>query len=788
VLWLAACGTATDIADDDNEDITEANQGLAVEALQQLAGAPVTLESNEAGIARVLTMTARFPVAARLTDPAEAAKRFLIDHRDVFKLDAADAASFIVTRTDVEPKSDLRHITLQRVYNGTPVFQGAITVHMDPGNQVFRVLGDEFYRIGTPTNRQVLTPADAAVAASHALGIANVAPVLQSSEGLRTTFSSPRMLDPITVEPRIFHVADGDDRYAYQAVVSWLDETRTQNLELALIDAMDGTLLDRHNLVNTFTGNVFTSNPLGTRSVVSFDGNPTASPSGWVDATRRTRGNNAIAATDLDRNNSVGANEIQPTANAADSFDFPFSAAQNASLFREAAVANAFYFVNDYHDRVYAYGFTEASGNFQTSNFGRGGAQNDEVQVDVQDASGTNNANFGTPPDGSRPRMQMFLFTLNGGAQEDGDFDGSVIYHEYSHGLSNRLVGGGSTACLGGIQSGGMGEGWGDFLGASFLNDPVVGGYVTGNLTVGIRRASMANSPFTYNDIRNGTSTQVHNAGEIWAAALWAARNAVGAATIEQLVVAGMKLTPCNPTMIQARDGIIQADANLNGGANRCALFTAFASRQMGFGASSPNHNSTSAIVLSTAVPPDCGGGGGGTVVFTDDFETDKGWALAGTNTATTGQWQRANPETTTSSGTKQQGTTVSGSFDLVTGGAAGASAGVNDLDGGVTTIQSPAIAIPAGGTVTLSFSSYFAHGTNSSADDFFRVQVVGATTATVFEQLGSTTDVDAVFTARSINISQFAGQTVRIVIAASDNAGASLVEAAVDNVEIQRQ
>jgi subtilisin-like proprotein convertase family protein len=73
-----------------------------------------------------------------------------------------------------------------------------------------------------------------------------------------------------------------------------------------------------------------------------------------------------------------------------------------------------------------------------------------------------------------------------------------------------------------------------------------------------------------------------------------------------------MKLTPCNPTMLQARDGIIQADANLNGGANRCKLWTAFAGRQMGNGATSPNHNSTSAIVLSTAVPSDCGGGGGG--------------------------------------------------------------------------------------------------------------------------------------------------------------------------------
>jgi hypothetical protein len=242
--------------------------------------------------------------------------------------------------------------------------------------------------------------------------------------------------------------------------------------------------------------------------------------------------------------------------------------------------------------------------------------------------------------------------------------------------------------------------------------------------------------------------------------------------------------------MLQARDAIIQADVNINAGANRCALWGAFAHRLMGTGASSPNTNSTSAIVTSTTVPADCGGGGTGTTVFSDDFETDKGWTVnpSGTDTATTGQWQRANPEATTSGGTLQQGTTPSGSFDLVTGGAAGASVGANDVDGGTTSIQSPAIAIPAGGTVTLSLSSYFSHLNNSSTADFFRVQVVGATTTTVLQQLGSTTQVNAAFARQSFDISAFAGQTIRILISATDAATGSLVEAAVDDVTITRQ
>jgi hypothetical protein len=606
---------------DDAKPSTDARDE-ALEALQRTAGAPISHEVSDIGATRVLAMTPGYHVAARASDPAEAALRFVNEHAALFQLEAGDGLGFEVARTDVEPQTDLRHITLQRTYGGIPVFQGAMTVHMDSTNHVFRVLGDEFYRVGAPTNRQALTPLEAAQAAAKSFGL-SVAPKFASAEGRRTSFTAAQLLEPINVEPRIFQVAPGDDRFAYQATVAWLDESKTQQYELALIDAQDGTLLASHSLVNTFTGRVFTAGPganptTDTRVLVSFDGNATASPSGWVDSTRKTRGNNAIACTDLDRNNACGTAEIQPAANASDSFDFPFSPLSNASGFREAAVTSAFYLVNDYHDRTYALGFTEAAGNFQTSNFGRGGAQNDEVQVDAQDASGTNNANFATPPDGSKPRMQMFLFTINGGAQEDGDFDPGVIYHENSHGLSNRLVGGGSTGCLNGIQSGGMGEGWGDFMGASFLNDPVVGAYVTGNATIGIRRASMANSPFTYANIKDGTMTEVHDAGEVWAAALWAVRSGVGglgAATTERLVVEGMKLTPCNPTMLQARDGIIQADANLNAGANRCKLFAAFASRQMGFGASSANHNTTSGIVLSTAVPPECGGGGGGGVV-----------------------------------------------------------------------------------------------------------------------------------------------------------------------------
>ncbi len=178
------------------------------------------------------------------------------------------------------------------------------------------------------------------------------------------------------------------------------------------------------------------------------------------------------------------------------------------------------------------------------------------------------------------------------------------------------------------------------------------------------------------------------------------------------------------------------------------------------------------------------------TTVFSDTFETATGWTTNpnGTDTATTGLWERGDPEATTSSGAKQLGTTVSGTNDLVTGRLAGASAGVHDIDGGVSTIQSPVITLPSSGTLTLGFSYYLAHGTNSSTADFLRVFVVGTTTSQVFEELGAANDDDSVWATASPNISAFAGQTVRIRIEAADASTASLVEAAVDDVVITQQ
>ena len=151
-----------------------------------------------------------------------------------------------------------------------------------------------------------------------------------------------------------------------------------------------------------------------------------------------------------------------------------------------------------------------------------------------------------------------------------------------------------------------------------------------------------------------------------------------------------------------------------------------------------------------------------------DSFQTYGGWITnpLGTDTATAGAWQRANPSTTA----RQAGTVPSGSHALVTGRLAGATASSYDVDGGETTVRSAPVVLPA--TVgPLSFRYYLAHSSNSSAQDYFRAYVedaAGVRTLVRQEVGAANTDLPAWKTA-TISMTPWAGQTVRIVFAAAD-------------------
>ena len=200
-----------------------------------------------------------------------------------------------------------------------------------------------------------------------------------------------------------------------------------------------------------------------------------------------------------------------------------------------------FYYNNIMHDYLYSIGFTEPLFNFQQDNFGRGGSGRDAVSVQVQDGSGTNNANMGTGADGGSPRMQMFLFTENTFRRSDGDFDFDIVAHEFYHGVSNRSAGKGDTGCLGVTlvgESGGQGEGWSDYIADSMGDDDAIGEFATGDHDIAIRRLPVTNFRYSYGsinqrtlnrrdrqppDIETGTGNPfaVHRTGEVWSATIW---------------------------------------------------------------------------------------------------------------------------------------------------------------------------------------------------------------------------------------------------------------------------
>jgi carboxypeptidase T len=176
--------------------------------------------------------------------------------------------------------------------------------------------------------------------------------------------------------------------------------------------------------------------------------------------------------------------------------------------------------------------------------------------------------------------------------------------------------------------------------------------------------------------------------------------------------------------------------------------------------------------------------------VFYDDFESDLGWARnpSSTDKASGGLWERGIPQATSLLGAKQLASVPSGLQDLVSGRLAGKTAASNDVDGGVTSIASPAITLPGKGTLTLSFLYSVAHDRTSTRDDYLRVKVAGRTTATVFEELGGPLNHNGAWLVKSVDLSAFAGQSVRIIVEAADGARDSLVEAAIDDVRITSQ
>lgn len=228
-------------------------------------------------------------------------------------------------------------------------------------------------------------------------------------------------------------------------------------------------------------------------------------------------------------------------------------------------------------------------------------------------------------------------------AKYDGSFDNGIVTHEYGHGISNRLTGTGYNCLNKYNDKEQMGEGWSDFFALMLTNKPGdnasvargMGTYPIGQATTGAGIRPAKYSPdFTINDytyadtngmeFNDGTQmvADAHSIGFIWATMLWdlnwkyvekygyasdvTANANSGSARVLQLVTDALKLQPCNPTFIEGRNAILQAELATTGGVDKCMIWRAFAKRGLGNGATAGSKLNINDQTESFTLPEGC--------------------------------------------------------------------------------------------------------------------------------------------------------------------------------------
>lgn len=630
----------------------------------------------------------------------EALRGFIADNSELFGIGRADVASLKTAADYTNPDGVLSFVELTQKVNGIPVFRGEVKAAFTKRNEIVRVINNLAPGIDTSSlSVEFGDPGNAIRKAADHIGSPSLIGDNQVFAESDTVYRSGNGDWATTAEKVYFPVEPGVAVPAWR-VLFWLPV----NAYYVIVDAERGELLWRKNIAEDQTQpatfrvwnnpngaiNVadspfpFTPGPVAPNGqqgpalptqLVTLIGNEPPyqfNSNGWIpDGQNETDGNNVEAG--LDRDTIQGVDTINGRAVGNNRvFDFPFSPYNpntgtgdsptppgeppfNCSQIpqphafidaQKAAVTQYFYITNWTHAAFYSLGFTEAARNFQHLNFGRGGVEGDRLSAESQDCSGTNGANFATPADGTRPRMQMYIWT---GPPVDIDtaVDAQIVIHEFTHGLSNRLHG--NSTGLTTNMARAMGEGWSDFYANALLSasdDPATGiyaiaGYTThlffsnfsNNYYYGIRRYPKAilsytgginNKPhnaltfsfantscnprlsetefaFPRGPVGNTTCDQIHNLGEIWAVTLWEVRSRFiqrlgfqeGNRRVLQFVTDGMKISPLAPTFLQARDAILAAaqasSASPESAADVADVWAGFAARGMGISASIQN-------------------------------------------------------------------------------------------------------------------------------------------------------------------------------------------------------
>ena len=597
---------------------------------------------------------------------------------------AADVAHLAVTDAHADARSGLAYVYLRQTIEGIEVAGSEVTVVVGRAGRAVHAAGAPVAGLERRATQPVaaLSPADAVSTAASAVGAPAPAMAVAANEGgadRRTTYVTPETALAPLVARLVYHAAgdDGPVRLAWE--VGPLEVAEGPHAWMVRIDAISGGELWRADLTardpidpvllqgslepwNGAPHWLFQSGRPrtpdqylvyaapkegpneGERDMMVDPADVLASPYGWHDIDGAagaeytiTRGNNVHAYLDTD-NDGAPDPGLDVDGGPTLTFDFPIDLTQQPGTYQPAAVTNNFYWSNFIHDIAYQYGFTEAAGNFQVNNYGRGGLGNDDLRSEAQDGGGTNNANFSTPAEGSRPRMQMYLYTQTS-PRRDGDLSNMTLVHEYTHGISNRLTGGPTvTGCLSNQEQ--MGEGWSDWLAAMLTME-------TGDTRIthrpygvyprnldpngnGLRPAAL-NTDFARNDYHyghtrtghpvNGSLAVPHGIGFAWSTVIWeaawemidaygfspdfyGAHGSAGNQMMIRLVIEGMKLQPCSPGFVSGRDAILAADVALYGGAHLNVLWAGFARRGLGFSASEGATSTNSDNMEAFDLPP----------------------------------------------------------------------------------------------------------------------------------------------------------------------------------------
>jgi len=379
----------------------------------------------------------------------ETARAYVKDNKQELGLTGSDINDYAVSSEVTDRHTGVTHVYLQQLHKGIEVYGAILNVNVARDGSVLsagsRFVSNVAAAAGGQNARKAAVEAARAAAGHLSLKPSKEFKVMARRGGpADATTVSDGGVAVKPIEARLVWVpVDTAVRLAWMLDI---EETSGEHWWNAFVDATTGESLGAQDLIVHDSASAiaaaiahpaglatpiasfpptdgatyrvfaipFESPSDGDRSLVSNAANPNASPFGWHDTNgvagpefTITRGNNVHAYADRDANN-VADPGSSPDGGPGLVFDFALDLDRRPLDSQAAMVTNLFYMNNIMHDVTYQYGFDEAAGNFQVNNYGKGGLGNDDVRAEAQDGSGRNNANFGTPVDGLRPRMQMF--------------------------------------------------------------------------------------------------------------------------------------------------------------------------------------------------------------------------------------------------------------------------------------------------------------------------------------------------------------------------------------------